>query len=57
MLPDLAAVDFDPKKFRYDEVSALRSRTLVLIANARSLERSGISPGAAKNLAEMLKLG
>ena len=57
VLPDLAAVDFDSKKFGYQAIPALRARTMVLIANARSLERSGIAPGVATKLAEVLKLG
>ncbi len=56
-LPVIAAVDFDPKKFGYESISALAARTMVLIANARSLERSGVAPGAAVKLAEVLKLG
>ena len=54
MLPELAAVDFDPRRFKHQAVAALKSRTLVLIANTRSLDRSGIDPGAARNLAGIL---
>jgi hypothetical protein len=57
VLPDLAAVDFDPKKFEHRPIPALCARTMVLIANARSLDRSGIAPGVAEKLAEVLKLG
>jgi DNA-binding transcriptional LysR family regulator len=57
VLPDLARVDFDPKRYAHHSIPALRNRTLVLIANTRSLERSGIAPGAAKKLAELLTLG
>ncbi|MEX1114753.1 MAG: LysR family transcriptional regulator [Akkermansiaceae bacterium] len=56
VLPDLAAVDFDPKRYAHLPISALRKRTLVLIANARSLERSGVAQVAAEKLAELLKL-
>lgn len=56
VIPELAAVDFDPKRFAYLSVPALRTRTLVLIANARSLDRSGIAADAASKLAELLKL-
>jgi DNA-binding transcriptional LysR family regulator len=56
VLPDLAAVDFDPKRYAHLPISALRKRTLVLIANTRSLERSGIAFGAAEKLAGLLKL-
>ncbi len=55
VLPDLARVDFDPKRFAHHSIPALRNRTLV--PNTRSLERSGIVPGAAKKLAELLTLG
>lgn len=54
VLPEMAAVDFDPKKFQHRPIAALKKRTLVLIANARSLDRSGIAPGAAEKLAELL---
>jgi len=57
VLPDLAAVDFDPKRFKHGKIAALKPRMLALIANARSLDRSGIAQGAAANLAELLKLG
>jgi DNA-binding transcriptional LysR family regulator len=57
VLPDLAAVDFDLKRYAHLPIPALRKRTLVLIANARSLERSGIASGAAEKLAGLLKLG
>ncbi len=56
VLPDLARVDFDPKRYAELPIPALRKRTLVLIANARSLERSGIASGAAEKLAEILML-
>ena len=57
VLPVVAAVDFDPKKFEQGPIPALRARMMVLIANDRSLERSGIRPGVAASLAEVLKLG
>ena len=41
VLPEVAAVDFDPKKFKHLPVEALKARKLVLIANARNLERIG----------------
>jgi hypothetical protein len=44
VLPVLAAVDFDSKKFKHEKIGALKPCTLVLIANARSLDRSGIAP-------------
>jgi DNA-binding transcriptional LysR family regulator len=56
VLPDLAAVDFDPKRFAFLPISGFKKRTLVLIANTRSLERSGVASGVAPALAELLKL-
>jgi len=56
VLPDLAAIDFDPKHFNQHSIPALRQRTLVLIANARSLERSGIAANVAVKLTALLKL-
>jgi DNA-binding transcriptional LysR family regulator len=56
VLPDLAAVDFDPKKFKHGPIAALKSRTLVLIANARSLDRSGIASGMVERLAELTRV-
>jgi DNA-binding transcriptional LysR family regulator len=56
MLPDLAAVDFEPRRFRQQAVAALKPRMLVLIANARSLDRSGIDPGIARDLADRLAI-
>jgi DNA-binding transcriptional LysR family regulator len=57
VLPDMAAVDFDPKRYAHRSIPALRNRTLVLFANARSLERSGIARGVEARLSEELKLG
>ena len=57
VLPELAAVDFDAKKFHYLPITALKPRSLVLIANTRSLDRSGIAEGVAEKLADLLKLG
>jgi DNA-binding transcriptional LysR family regulator len=55
VLPEMAAVDFDPKRFKHEKVEALKPRTLVLIANARSLDRAGISRGVEVRLSEILK--
>jgi DNA-binding transcriptional LysR family regulator len=41
VLPEMAAVDFDPKKFKHERITALKPRTLALISNARSLDRVG----------------
>lgn len=57
VLPNLAAVDLDPKRYAHQPVPALRKRTLVLIANARSMERSGVATGVTPTMAELLKLG
>ncbi len=50
VLPEVAAVDFDPKKFKQLPITELKPRKLVLIANARSLDRSGFAPGIAETL-------
>lgn len=57
VLPDLAAMDLDPKRFVCWSVPALAPRTLVLIANSRGLDRSGIPPGIAARLAHILVIG
>ena len=56
VLPGLAWVDLDPKRYANLPIAALRNRTLVLIANTRSLDRSGVAQGAASKLADLLKL-
>ena len=56
VLPVMAAVDFNPKKFRHQAIPGLKSRNLVLIANPRSLDRSGIRAGVGDLLAEVLKI-
>jgi len=55
VLPEMAAVDFDPKRYAHQPIPALRSRTLVLIVNSRSLDRSGLGSGAASRLADLLQ--
>lgn len=57
VLPEMAAVDFDPKRFKHEKIDALKPRALVLIANARSLDRSGIASDVAEKLANLLRLG
>jgi len=54
MLPELAAVDLDPKRFKRWPVTAIPPRKMALIANPRSLDRSGITPGIAAKLAALL---
>lgn len=56
VLPTMAAVDCDPAKFKHLPVAGLKPRALVLIANPRSLDRSGIPPAAADRLAAHLAL-
>lgn len=55
VLPDLAAVEFDSKKFEHCSIPDLSSRSLALIANARSLDRAGLSDSAATKLATLLQ--
>ena len=57
VLPDLATVEFDCKKFEHRPIKALSSRSLALIANARSLDRAGLSDIAATKLAKLLQEG
>lgn len=57
VLPELAAVDFDPGKFKSEKIAGLKPRPLVLIANARSLDRSGIARGVEVRLCELFKVG
>lgn len=57
VLPDRAAVEFDPKRFRPKKIEALKPRMLALIANARSLEWSGNTRGFAPKMADLLHLG
>lgn len=57
VLPEMAEVDFDSKKFKHQAVPELKSRALVLIANVRSLDRSGLSSDVAEKLASLLTLG
>lgn len=57
VLPEMAAVDFDPKKFKHERIAALKPRTLVLISNARSLDRVGIRKTAVVDLVQILRHG
>ncbi len=56
VLLQMAEVDFDSKKFKHEKIDALKPRALVLIANARSLDRSGIASAAAAKMEELLRL-
>jgi hypothetical protein len=53
----MAAVDFEPKRFKHKTIDTLKPRMLVLIANARSLDRSGIARGVETRLSEVLTDG
>jgi DNA-binding transcriptional LysR family regulator len=55
VLPEMSAVDFDPKKFKHQRITALKPRTLALIWNARSLDRLGIRDEAVEELAQILQ--
>jgi DNA-binding transcriptional LysR family regulator len=57
VLPQMAAVDFEPKRFKHKTIDTLKPRMLVLIANARSLDRSGIARGVETRLSEVLTDG
>jgi DNA-binding transcriptional LysR family regulator len=57
VLPDLAAVDFDPKLFLHQPLPAFPPRPLVLIANARSIERVGMPAAIVAKLAGLLAIG
>jgi hypothetical protein len=54
VLPDLAAVDFDSKRFTHEPIQGLKPRTLVRIANARNLDWLGCAAGIVEKLAERL---
>ena len=56
-LPEMAAVDFDPKHFRQETIPGLKPRSLVLIANQRSLDRFGINPSVPEKLGALLAQG
>jgi DNA-binding transcriptional LysR family regulator len=57
VLPEMAAVDFDPKKFKHLKIESLMPRKLVLISNSRSLDRAGISQGTELRISEILQPG
>lgn len=57
VLPEIAAVDIGPKKFKHERIDGLKPRTLALSANSRSLDRSGIARGVEARLGEALKVG
>lgn len=54
VLPEIAAVEFNPRKFEARRPRWNLSRELVLVANRRSLDRSGIPATAVKQLRALL---
>lgn len=57
VLPEMAAVDLDSKRFRHEKIPGLKPRTLALISNTRSLDRVGIRKGAVEALSQILQHG
>lgn len=57
VLPEIAKVDFDEKKIVGKPMPWTHDRQIALIANSRSLDRSGLRPGAVEKLAAVLRLG
>lgn len=57
VLPVIAAVDFDARRMLGRALPWQYERDLVLIANQRSLDRSGIRPSASDGLREVLSRG
>ena len=57
VLPEIASVDFDEKKIIGKPMPWKHDRQIALIANARSLDRSGLHPGAVEKLTAVLRLG
>jgi len=55
VLPNIAAVDFDLKKHKSESIPALKHRTMVLIANHRSLDRAGLPSNAAEKMANFFE--
>jgi DNA-binding transcriptional LysR family regulator len=56
VLPLTAAVEFDASRVKGQPLAWDHRRTLVLLANPRSIERAGLRAGAAKHLAAVLAL-
>jgi DNA-binding transcriptional LysR family regulator len=57
VLPEMAAVDFDPKQFKHEKITAIKPRNLALISNARSLDRAGIGTRVVAELIQILRHG
>ena len=57
VLPEIARVDFDEKKIVGKPMPWKLNRQIALIANPRSLDRPGIRPDAAAQLADVLRMG
>lgn len=56
VLPLIAQVDFDEEKILGKPMPWKNDRQIVLIANSRSLDRLGIPPSSADNLAALLRV-
>ena len=54
VLPLTAAVEFDASRIKAEPLPWDHRRTVVLLANPRSIERAGLRAGAAKHLAAVL---
>ncbi|RYD61913.1 MAG: LysR family transcriptional regulator, partial [Verrucomicrobiaceae bacterium] len=54
VLPLTAAAEFDGTKIMVESLPWLHERSLVLVANARSIDRAGLQPGSTKDLAKLL---
>jgi hypothetical protein len=50
-------VDFDPKQFKHEKITAIKPRNLALISNARSLDRAGIGTRVVAELIQILRHG
>jgi len=57
VLPESAKVEFDPAKVQGTPLPWTHERPMVLLANARSLERAGMRHGAAAALAKTVAWG
>lgn len=56
VLPELAEEEFDPKAIRHEPIPGLKPRSFALVANSRSLERSGIDKNAVERASGVLRL-
>lgn len=56
VLPEIASVELDPRRFHAEPIASLPQRAMVLIANTRSLERAGLDANATNRLEKVLGL-